>query len=84
MSEQKWLVDALLEARRMVILLWADGKATLNEITTCYIRGRPKIISECRTLRSMDLQQQRTIVQVPLVSAENKKLSLQFALALQN
>ncbi|KAL1250643.1 hypothetical protein QQF64_018439, partial [Cirrhinus molitorella] len=63
-----------------------DRKATVTQITTCYNRGMQKSVTECtmcRTLRRMGYSSRRPH-RVPLLSAKNRKLRLQFAEAHQN
>ena len=82
---RKCLVDARGQ-RRMARLVRADRKATVTQITTRYNRGMQKSISECttrRTLRRLDYSSRRPH-RVPLLSAKNRKLRLQFAQAHQN
>ena len=81
---QKCLVDARGQ-RRMARLVQADRKATVTQITTRYNRGLQKSISEHNTsnLEADGLQQQKTMP-VPLLSAKNRKLRLQFTQAHQN
>ncbi len=63
-----------------------DRKATLTWITTCYNQGVQNTISERtthRTLNQMGYSSRRPH-RVPLLSAKNRKRSLQFAQAHQN
>ncbi|KAL1255673.1 hypothetical protein QQF64_013734, partial [Cirrhinus molitorella] len=71
---------------RMARLVRADRKATVTQITTRYNRGMQKSISERttrQTLRRMGYSSRRPHM-VPLLSAKNRKLRLQFAQAHQN
>lgn len=82
---RKCLVDARGQ-RRMGRLVRADRKATVTQITTRYNQGRQKSISERtvrRTLRQMGFSSRRPH-RVPLLSAKNRKLRLQFAQAHRN
>ena len=82
---RKCLVDARGQ-RRMARLVRADRKATVTQITTRYNQGRQKSISERtvrRTLRQMGYSSRRPR-RVPLLSAKNRKLRLQFAQAHRN
>ncbi|KAK0143178.1 Transposable element Tcb2 transposase [Merluccius polli] len=82
---RKCLVDARGQ-RRMARLFRADRKATVTQITTRYNRGMQKSISERTTrltLRRMGYSSRRPH-RVPLLSAKNRKLRLQFAQAHQN
>jgi len=75
---RKCLVDARGQ-RRMARLVPADRKATVTQITTCYNQLQ-KSISErttSRTLRQMGYSSRRPHW-VPLLSAKNRKLRLQF------
>uniref|UniRef100_A0A3B4Z7B4 Transposase Tc1-like domain-containing protein n=1 Tax=Stegastes partitus TaxID=144197 RepID=A0A3B4Z7B4_9TELE len=70
----------------MARLVRADRKATVTQITTRYNRGMQNSISERttrRTLRRMGYSSRRPH-RVPLLSAKNRKLRLQFAQAHQN
>ncbi|KAG8571489.1 hypothetical protein GDO81_011667 [Engystomops pustulosus] len=82
---RKCLVDARGQ-RRMGRLVRADRKATVTQIATRYNQGRQKSISERtvpRTLRQMGYSSRRPH-RVPLLSAKNRKLRLQFAQAHRN
>uniref|UniRef100_A0A3P8V2Z1 Transposase Tc1-like domain-containing protein n=1 Tax=Cynoglossus semilaevis TaxID=244447 RepID=A0A3P8V2Z1_CYNSE len=82
---RKCLVDARGQ-RRMARLVRADRKATVTQITTRYNQGRQKSISERTvrpTLRQMGYSSRRPH-RVPLLSAKNRKLRLQFAQAHRN
>ena len=82
---RKCLVDARGQ-RRMARLVRADRKATVTQITTRYNQGRQKSISERtvrRTLRQMGYSSRRPR-RVPLLSAKNRKLRLQFAQGQRN
>ena len=79
---RKCLVDARGQ-RRMARLVRADRRATVTQITTRYNQGGQKSISERtvrRTLRQMGYSSRRPH-RVPLLSAKNRKLRLQFAQA---
>ena len=70
----------------MARLVRADRKATVTQIATRYNQGRQKSISERtvrRTLRQMGYSSRRPH-RVPLLSAKNRKLRLQFAQAHRN
>ena len=70
----------------MARLVQDDRKATVTEITTRYNQGLQKSISERttrRTLKQMGYSSRRPH-RVPLLSAKNRKLRLQFARAHQN
>ena len=70
----------------MARLVQDDRKATVTEITTRYNQGMQKSISERttrRTLKQMGYSSRRPH-RVPLLSATNRKLRLQFAQAHQN
>ncbi len=71
----KCLVDARGQ-RRMTRMVWADRNATVTKITSRYNRGLQKNISERTTY-----QQPHRVL---LLSANNRKLRLQFAQAHQN
>ncbi len=79
----------LVEVRgqmRMGRLVREDRKATVTQITTRYNQGMQNIISERtthRTLKQMGYSSRRSH-RVPLLSAKNRKRSLQFAHAHQN
>ena len=63
-----------------------DRKATVTQITTLHNQGMQNTISErttCRTLKQMGYSSRR-LHWVPLLSAKNRKLRLQFAQAHQN
>ncbi len=63
-----------------------DRKATVSQITTRYNQGMQNTISECtarQTLKQMGSSSRRPH-RVPLLSAKNRKLRLQFAQAHQN
>ncbi len=82
---QKCLVDVRGQ-RRMGRLVRDDRKATVTEITTRYNQGMQNTISERttrRTLKQMNYSSRRPH-RVPLLSAKNRKLRLQFAQAHQN
>ena len=82
---RKCLVDARGQ-RRMARLVQDDRKAAVTEITTRYNQGMQKSISERttrRTLKQMGYSSRRPH-RVPLLSATNRKLRLQFARAHQN
>src|SRR5512133_128448 len=82
---RKCLVDAKGQ-RRMARLVPADRKATVTQISARYNRGLQKSISEHTTrptLRRMGYSSRRPH-RVPLLSANNRKLRLQFAQAHQN
>ena len=67
-------------------LIWYDRKATVTQITTRYNQGMQNTISECTTrwtLKQMGCSTKRKH-RVPLLSAKNRKLRLQFAQAHQN
>ncbi|MDF4294911.1 hypothetical protein P3465_23640, partial [Vibrio parahaemolyticus] len=84
-SEPKCLVDARGQ-RRMARLVQDDRKATGSQITTGYNQGLQKTISEPTTrptLKQMGYSSRRPH-QVPLLSANNRKLRLQFTQAHQN
>jgi len=81
----KCLVDARGQ-RRMARLVPADRKATVTQISTRYNRAMQKSISEHTTrptLRRMGYSSRRPH-RVPLLSAKNRKLRLQFTQAHQN
>ncbi|MDF4280576.1 hypothetical protein P3371_24365 [Vibrio parahaemolyticus] len=70
----------------MARLVQDDGKAKLTHITTGYNQGLQKTISEPTTrptLKQMGYSSRRPH-QVPLLSANNRKLRLQFTQAHQN
>ncbi len=72
--------------RRMGRLVIDDRKTTVTKITTRYTHGMQNTISEHttrRTLKQMDYSSRRPH-QVPLLSAKNRKRSLQFTQAHQN
>ncbi len=72
--------------RRMGRLVRDDRKAKVTQITTHYNQGMTNTISEhttCQTLKQMDYSSRRPH-RVPLLSAKNRKQSLQFAQAQQN
>ncbi|KAG1959057.1 hypothetical protein F2P79_006926 [Pimephales promelas] len=82
---RKCLVDARGQ-RRMARLVRADRRATVTQITTRYNQGGQKSISERtvrRTLRQMGYSSRRPH-RVPVLSAKNRKLRLQFAQAHRN
>jgi len=82
---RKCLIDSRGQ-RRMARLVWADGKATVTEISTRSSRDLLKSISEHttrRTLKQMSYSSGRTH-RVLLLSAKNSKLKLQFIQAHQN
>ncbi|MDF4419820.1 hypothetical protein P3392_23745 [Vibrio parahaemolyticus] len=84
-SEPKCLVDARGQ-RRMARLVQDDRKATGSQITTGYNQGLQKTISEPTTrptLKQMGYSSRRPH-QVPLLSANNRKLRLQFTQAHQS
>ena len=84
-SEPKCLVDARGQ-RRMARLVQDDRKTTVTQITTGYNQGLQKTISEPTTrptLKQMGYSSRRPH-QVPLLSANNRKLRLQFTQAHQN
>ncbi len=84
-SGRKCFVDTRGQ-RRMTRLVRDDGKATVTQITTCYSQGMQRTISE-RTTRRTSKQtgdSSRRPHRVPLLSAENRKLRLQFTRAHQN
>ncbi len=85
LCERKCLVDVRGQ-RRMGRLVKDDRKATVTQITTRYNRGMQNTISECttrRTLKQMGYSSRRPH-RMPLLSAKNRKRSLQFAQAHQN
>lgn len=61
---------------RMAILLPADSKATVIQITIHYFKSMQKLISECKTLKYS--WSSRRPHQVPPLSAKDQKLKLQF------
>ncbi len=70
----------------MARLVWAGRKATITWITTHYNQCMQKSISECTerwTLKQMGYSSRRTHL-VPLLSAKNRKLRMQFSRAHQN
>jgi len=70
----------------MARLVQDDRKATVTQITTHYNQGLQKTISEATTrptLKQMGYSSRRPH-QVPLLSANNRKLRLQFTQAHQN
>ncbi len=72
--------------RRMVRLVRDDRKATVTQITTRYNQGMQNTISERttrRTLKQMGYSSWRPHW-VPLLSAKNRKQTLQFAQAHQS
>ncbi len=79
----KCLVDIRVQ-RRMSRLVRDDRKATLTRITTCYNQDMQNTISERtrRTLKQMGHSSRRPH-RVPLLSAKNRKRSLQFTQAQQ-
>ncbi len=82
---RKCLVDVRGQ-RRMGRLVRDDRKATVTQITTRYNRGIQNTISERtthQTLKQMGYSSRRPH-RVPLLSAKNRKLRLQFAQAHQN
>ncbi len=82
---QKCLVDVRGQ-RRMGRLVEDDRKTTVTQITTRYNQGMQNTISEhttCRTLKQMGYSS-RSPHRVPLLSAKNRKQSLQFAQACQS
>ncbi len=82
---RKYLVDVRGQ-RRMGRLVRDDRKATVTQITTRYNQGMQNSISEQtthRTLKQMGYSSRRPH-RVPLLSAKNRKRSLQFAQAHQN
>jgi len=71
---------------RGMVLVPADRRATLTEITTHYYLGMQQSICEattCTTSRRMGYNSRRPH-QVPLISTTNRKKRLQFARAHQN
>uniref|UniRef100_A0AAR2J702 Transposase Tc1-like domain-containing protein n=1 Tax=Pygocentrus nattereri TaxID=42514 RepID=A0AAR2J702_PYGNA len=71
--------------RRMGRLVQDDRKATATQIITCYNQGMQNTISERttrRTLKKMGYSSRRPHW-VPLLSAKNRKLRLQFFTVLQ-
>ncbi len=81
----KCLVDVRGQ-RRMSRLVRDDRKATVTQITIRYNQGMQNTISERtthRTLKQMGYSSRRPH-RVPLLSAKNRKQSLQFAQAHQN
>ncbi|KAG1931641.1 hypothetical protein F2P79_021521 [Pimephales promelas] len=88
-SERQFCGRKCLDARgqrRMARLVRADRRATVTQITTRYNQGGQKSISERtvrRTLRQMGYSSRRPH-RVPLLSAKNRKLRLQFAQAHRN
>ncbi len=84
-SGWKCLVDVRGQ-RRMGRLVRDDRKATVTQITTRYSQSIQNTISErttCRTLKQMGYSSSRPH-RVPLLSAKNRKLRLQFTQAHQN
>ncbi len=82
---RKCLVDVSGQ-RRMGRLVRDDRKATVTQITTRYNQVMQNTISErktCRTLKQMGYSSRKPH-RVPLLSAKNRKRSLQFAQAHQN
>ncbi len=82
---RKYLVDVRGQ-RRMVRLVKDDRKATVTQITTRYNQGMQNTISERtthRTLKQMGYSSRRPH-RVLLLSAKNRKRSLQFTHAHQN
>ena len=78
------IVDARGQGR-MARLVRADRKTTITQITTCYNRGMQKNISEHTTRwtwRWMGYSSRRPH-RMPVLSAKNRKLRLQFAQAHQ-
>ncbi len=61
-------------------------KATVTQITTRYNQGMQNTFSECTTRRTLKqmVYSSRRPHRVPLLSAKNRKLRLQFAQAHQN
>ena len=81
-----WADFAIITQRRMVSLVQDDWKSTVTQITTHYNKGMKKTISEHTThptLKQMGYSSRRPH-QVPLLSANNRKLRLQFTQAHQN
>ncbi len=69
--------------RWMARLVWVDRKATVTVIS--YNRAMQKSISECTTLQTLKQMGYSSRRQwVPLLSANNRKLKLQFTQAHQN
>ncbi len=82
---RKCLVDVIGQ-RRMGRLVRDDRKATVTQILTRYNQGMQNTISERttrRTLKQMGYSSRRPH-RVPLLSAKNRKQSLQFSQAYQN
>ncbi len=82
---RKFLVDVRGQ-RRMGRLIRDDRNATVTQITTRYNQGMQNIISECttrRTLKQMCYSSRRPH-RVPLLSAKNRKRSIQFTQVHQN
>uniref|UniRef100_A0AAR2LKA7 Transposase Tc1-like domain-containing protein n=1 Tax=Pygocentrus nattereri TaxID=42514 RepID=A0AAR2LKA7_PYGNA len=82
---RKCLVDVRGQ-RRMGRLVQDDRKATVTQITTCYNQGMQNTISKrttCGTLKKMGYSSRRPY-RVPLLSAKNRKLRLQFTRAHRN
>ncbi len=82
---RKYLVDVRGQ-RRMGRLVRDDRKATVTQINTRYNQGMQNIISEHtthQTLKQMGYSSRRPH-RVPLLSAKNRKRSLQFTHAHQN
>ncbi len=83
---RKCLVDVRGQ-RRMGRLVRDDRKTTVTQITTCYNQYMQNTISERttrRTLKQMGYSSRRTPLWVPLLSAKNRKQSLQFTQNHQN
>ncbi len=82
---RKCLVDVRGQ-RRMGSLIRDDRKATVTQITTRYNQGMQNTISELTTLRTLKqmVYSSRRPHRVPLLSAKNRKLRLQFTQAHQN
>ncbi len=82
---KKCLVDVIGQ-RRMGRLVRDDRKTTVTQITTRYNQGMQNTISEHttrRTLKQMGYSSRRPHRE-PLLSAKNRKQSLQFSQAHQN
>ncbi len=81
----KYLVDVRGQ-RRMGRLVRDDRKTTVTQITTRYNQGMQNTISERTTRRTLKQRgySSRRPHRVPLLSAKNRKRSLQFTQAHQN